>query len=112
MVTEPEARGFHVVELSGPEFESEPVHVQAVHSDEPPRVYSLSGEVWKHTPRPAPTRAPRKCGTRARAPRGRPVRVRGSRRSTAAAHSSSSDDPGLGGEPPRYRPSLPQGAMA
>ena len=51
-------------------------------------------------------------GPRARASRGRPVRVRGSRRSSSAAHSSSSDDPGLGDEPSKYRPSLPQGAMA
>lgn len=49
---------------------------------------------------PAPVR--QRCGTRARSSRGRAVRVRGSRRSTAAAHSSSSDDPGPG-EPPGHR---------
>jgi hypothetical protein len=54
-------------------------------------------------------RRPKGAGTRlhaararARASRGRSVRVRGSRRSTAAAHSSSSDDPGLADEPPEH----------
>jgi hypothetical protein len=49
---------------------------------------------------PAPVR--QRCGTRARSSRGRAVRVRGSRRSSAVAHSSSSDDPGLGDEPPEH----------
>jgi hypothetical protein len=84
----------------------EPVRVEVPQNDEVPRMISLA-ELQGQTPPPPPaaTRRVRPCAQgRARASRGRAVRVRGSRRSTAAAHASSSDDPGLGDEPPGHRP--------
>jgi hypothetical protein len=102
---------YRTLDFSG--FDDEPpARVRSVENDEIPQFYdAMTGQPVRRQPTaPAPVR--RKCGTRARASRGRSVRVRGSRRSTAAAHSSSSDDPGLGDEPPKYRPSLRQGAMA
>jgi hypothetical protein len=47
-----------------------------------------------------------RAGVRPRASRGRPVRLRGSRRTTTATRAGpSSSDPALGDEPPGHRPS-------
>ena len=151
--------GFQTLDLSGPEFESEPARGQAAENDDVSMVFlpfkagdhqplelvpdlsagTAGSAIPAAAPRPAaryrggsilpaeappivnatpppPTAAPaparRKCGTRARASRGRAVRARGSRRSNAASRAAPSGDPDPGDEPPKSRPSLPQGAMA
>jgi hypothetical protein len=97
---------FRVLDFSAFDDDAEPVRVRSVENDDASMVFLPFTPGGNGTP-PPPTAAPapvrQKCGTRARSSRGRAVRVRGSRRSTAAAHSSSSDDPGLGDEPPRKR---------
>jgi hypothetical protein len=107
--------GFHTLTVPDDWLE-EPARVQSAPRDdefERPQFFdAVTGQPSNRPPTTAPAPVRRKCGARARTSRGRPVRVRGSRRSTAASQSASSADPDLGDEPPRYRPSLRQGAMA
>jgi hypothetical protein len=65
------------------------------------RLYAAVTEARNAEPQ---THAPPKCGTRARASRGRPVRRRGSRRGAVATPAGPrSDDPHQGDEPPGHR---------
>jgi hypothetical protein len=94
--------GFHTLAVPD-EWLEEPARVQLVYDDEVPQFHDIAGRPMIRPSDTASAPVRQRCGTRARSSRGRSVRVRGSRRSTAAAHSSSSDDPGLGDEPPEHR---------
>lgn len=80
------------------EWLEEPVRVQsAPQNDEfelPQFFDAVTGQPWNHPPTTAPAPVRRKCGTRARASRGRPVRRRGSRRGPAATRAGPDDGSG------------------